>query len=146
MKINRIFIVFIAIFLVLTVGCANKIKNEEIKNEGNKIVVEKRVGEADTYEHYNEIKDSKEVQKLKDILDSISWETVKVSMAYPPHYKFHFEDTNNKASGAVYELWISPYKETVELLFVSSSKYVHLNAKVSAELFKIITGKELDSD
>lgn len=139
MKTNKIFIVFISIFLVLTVGCTNG-----IKNEGNKIIVEKRVGEADKYEHYNEIKDNKEVQKAKDILASISWKNAEVSMVQPPHYKFHFENINGNASGVVYELWISPDKGRIELVIDSASKYVHLNKEVSAELFKIIIGKELD--
>jgi hypothetical protein len=146
LKTNKIFIFLISIFLVLTVGCANGTKNESnrIKNEGNKIIVEKRVGEADKYEYYNEIKDSKEVQNAKDILDTISWENAKASMAYPPHYKFHFEDTNSKSSGVIYELWISPDKGRIELVVDSASKYVHLNKEVSEELFKIITGEELD--
>lgn len=140
MKTNKTFVVFIAIFLVLIAGCSNG-----IKNEGNKIVVEKRVGEADKYEYYNEIKDSKEVQKVKDILTNISWENAKVNMAYPPHYKFHFEDTNekNKLNGLIYELWISPNKDKIEIVIDSESKYVQLNKEKSSELFKIITGKKL---
>lgn len=74
-------------FLVLLVGCSNG-----TKIAGDKIVV----GKTDKYEYYNKIKDSKEVQKVKDILDSISWENAKLSMVSPPHYKFHFEDTSEK--------------------------------------------------
>lgn len=146
LKTNKIFIFFISIFLVLTTGCVNGIRNEKnkINNQGDKIIVEKRVGEADKYEYYNEIKDTKEVQNTKDILNSITWENAAVSMAYPPHYKFHFEDTNSKSSGAIYELWISPDKGRIELVIDSASKYVHLNKEVSGGLFKIITGKELD--
>jgi hypothetical protein len=141
LKNNKIFIIFISLFLVLTVGCANG-----IKNEGNKIVVEKRVGEADKYEYYNEIKGNKEVQNIKDILDNIRWENAKVSMAYPPHYKIHFEDNDSKVKGVVYSLWISPNKDKVEIVIDSASKYVQLNEQVSAELFKVITGKEFGSD
>jgi len=133
----------ISIFLVLMVGCTN-----HIKNEGNKIVVEKRVGEADKYENYNEIKDSKEVQNIKGILNNIDWGNakVKVSMVSPPHYKFHFEDTTEKQelNGLIYDLWISPDKGRIELVIDSESKYLHLDKKKSAELFKLITGKNLD--
>jgi hypothetical protein len=148
LKTNKIFIFLISIFLVLTAGCTNGIKNERngVKNQGDKIIVEKRVGETDKYEYYNEIKGSKEVQKVKDILDSTNWENAKVSMPYHSHYKFHFEDTNSKASEAVYALWISPNKDKIELVIESASKYVQLNQQVSVELFKIITGKELGSD
>jgi len=148
LKTNKIFIYFISIFLVLTIGCANGIKNEKnrINNQGDKIIVEKRVGDEDKYEYYNEIKYSKEVQNTKDILNSITWEDAAVSMAYPPHYKFHFEDTNSNSSGVVYQLWISPDKGRIELVVDSATKYVHLNKEVSGKLFKIITAKELDDD
>lgn len=145
MKINKIFIVFISLFLVFAVRCVNENKSEE-----NKIVVEKRVekrvGEADKYERYNEIKGNKELKRVKNILDNIKWENAEVSMTSPPHYKFHFEGINGNANGTVYELWISPSKDKVELVLDSASKYAELNKQVSRELFRIITGKELDFD
>jgi len=132
-----------AIFLVLLLiaGCSNS-----VKNEGNKIVVEKQVNGTDKYELYNEIKDSKEVQNAKDILNSIKWEDAKVNMVHPPEYKFHFEDTNSKTSGAVYELWISPNKDKIELVIDSESKYVQLSKAKSEELFKLITGENLSGE
>jgi hypothetical protein len=104
LKTNKILIVFIAILLVEVIGCSKEIINEEIKNEGHKIVVEKRVGEADKYDYFNEISDSEEVQKVKDILDKISWENIQVSMVHPPEYKFHFEDIyeEQKSNGLIY--------------------------------------------
>jgi len=138
LKINKILIYLIATFLILTVGCANR-----INNEGNKIVVEKRVGEADKYDYYIENKNTKEVEKAKVILNKINWENAKVCMAYPPDYKFHFEDVNSKSRGVTYELWISPNKDTIELVTYSESRYVHLNKELSEGLFKIITGEEL---
>ncbi len=144
LKTNKKIIVFISIFLVLLVGCSNGTKIKGNKIVGDKIVVEKRVGEADKYEYCNEIKDSKGVQMVNHILDNISWTNAEVSMVHPPDYKFHFENTNGNASGAVYELWISPDKGGVELVIDSESKYIHLNKEKSLELFKIITGKKLD--
>ena len=140
LKTNKIFIVFMAVFLVLIVGCSNG-----INNQGNKIVVEKRVGDANKYEHLNEISDIEEVQKVKGILDKIRWENAAASMAYPPHYKFQFEDTNKvqKSNGLIYDLWISPNKDKVELVIEGESKYVQLNNEKSAELFEIIIGKNL---
>lgn len=139
MKTNKILIIFISILLFLMVGCTNG-----IKNEGNKIIVEKRVGEEDKYEHYTDITDSEEVKKTKDILGNIPWKNAEVNMISPPHYKFYFEDANEKTSEIVYELWISPDKGRIELVVDSASKYVHLNKEMSAVLFKVITGKYLD--
>jgi hypothetical protein len=125
-------------FLVLIVGCSNG-----IKNDGNKIVVEKHVNGSYKYELYNEIKDSKEVQNAKDILNSIEWETAKVDMADLPEYIFHFEDINSKTSGAVYELYISSNKDKIELVLGSEIKYATLDKEKSERLFKIIIGKNL---
>ncbi|MFD3158684.1 hypothetical protein ACFIJ5_17890 (plasmid) [Haloimpatiens sp. FM7330] len=143
MKTNNIFIVFIGVFLVLMVGCSNV-----IKNEGNKIVVEKIVGENDKYEYFNEISDSKEVKNVRDILYSISWENVKVNMTRHADYKFHFENSKekHKSNGLIYDLWISPNKDKIELVIESESKYVQLNEEKSKELFEIITGKKLNED
>ena len=140
LKTIKIFIDFMAVFLVLIVGCSN-----EIKNDGNRIVVEKRVGDENKYEHFNEINDIEEVQKVKGILDKISWENAEASMAYPPHYKFQIVDTNKeqKSNGLIYDLWISPNKDKVELVIEGESKYVQLNKEESAELFEIIIGKNL---
>lgn len=140
MKINKILIILMAVFLVLIGGCSNG-----IKNEGNTIVIEKRVGEADKYEYFNEISGSEEVQKVKDILDKISWQNAEASMAYPPDYKFHFKDTieEQKSNGLIYALWISPNKDKVELVIEGESKYVQLNKETSTELFEIIVGKKL---
>jgi hypothetical protein len=127
--------------LFLTAGCSNG-----IKNEGNRIVVEKQVDQTDNYKYYNEVTNSKEVQKAKNILQSIKWENAYVNMAYPPHYKFHFEgtDENQKSDKLVYELWISPNKDKIELVIAGEGKYVQLSKDKSNELFKIIAGNELN--
>lgn len=138
MRINKIFTVCIAIFLVLLVGCSNG-----INNGGNKIVIEKQVNEAEKYEIYNIIKEDKDVQNVKDILKSIKWKNAQVDMVQPPEYKFHFENTGSKTSGAVYELWISPNKDKIELVIDNESKYVQLDKEKSEKLFRIITGIKL---
>lgn len=140
MKTNKIFIALIIVSLVLIVSCSNV-----IINEGNKIVVEKRVGEANKYELLNEISDSQVVQNAKDILDKVSWENAEVSMVRPPDYEFHFEDSNEElnSNGLIYDLWISPNKDKVELVIEGEGKYVQLNKEKSAKLFEIIIGKKL---
>jgi len=139
LKLNKIFIVFISMLLIsLIIGCSNG-----IKNVGDKIVVEKQINGENKYEFYNEIKDSKDVQNAKNILNRIKWENAQVNMVHPAEYKFHFEDTKSKTSGEVYALWISPNKDKIELVIDSKIKYVQLDKEKSKELFKIITGKNL---
>lgn len=124
--------------IFLSTGCSMG-----IKNYGDKIVVEKQVDGWDKYEFYNEIRVAKEVKKAKNILQGVKWENAKVNMAYPPEYKFHFEDSKSKTKGYDYSLWISPNKDKIELVVDNEAKYAQLEKEESSSLFKIIIGKDL---
>ena len=140
MKNKKFFIAFILIFLVLIVHYTNG-----FKNKGNIIVIEKQVGKENTYDDFNEIRDSKEVQKLKDLLASITWIRTKVSMEHPANYKFHFDYINeeHRPNGLVYALWISPSKDKIEIIMENKPRYAQLDKEKSAELFEIIAGNKL---
>lgn len=43
----------------------------------------------------------------------------------------------------LYELWISPDKDKVELIIDAGNMYVQLDRNKSAELFESLTGKKL---
>lgn len=122
-------------------GCTKESSNN-LQNEGNKILVEKRIGEENKYEYYKEIPDDSTIEKAKAILNSVSWEKAKVIMAHPPHYKFRFA-AEHEQSELVYHLWISSNKDRVELIIEGESKYVQLNKSKSAKLFETITGIKL---
>lgn len=143
LKDYKISIVIIGVLLFLITSCSNG-----VKNEGNEIVVQKRVGEEDKYDHFKEINDNNEVLKIKNILDSIRWENAEVSMAYAPHFKFYFDDVNKEdiSKGFKYDLWISPNKDKVELVIEGEGKYVQLSKRKSAQLFKAITGQKLANE
>lgn len=136
MRYWKHFIIFIGIFFIFITGCSNG-----IEIEGNEIVVQKRVGEENKYEEFRKITDEKEVQKVKDILADIDWENAVVDMISPPHYKFCFVDTQTEL--VMFDLWISPNNDQVELVIDSESKYAQLDKDNSAKLFKMITGTEL---
>lgn len=139
MKRYKHLIVFLGIFLIFIAGCS-----KDINNKGNRIIVQKRVGE-NKYVQFKEINDVKKVLKIKNMLDNVDWENAQVSMVYPPNYKFHYENRNeqNKLNGLIYSLWISPGKNTVELVIEGESKYGQLNKSKSVELFETITGERL---
>jgi hypothetical protein len=82
---------------------------------------------------------------VKDIINDIDWENVKVDMARPADYRFKFQFKNPEieAKAVSYELWISPNKDKVELVINAESKYIQLDKKRSAELFEILTGGKL---
>lgn len=67
-------------------------------------------------------------------------------MAYPPDYKFHFEDTNQKqkSNEIIYELWISSKKDKIDLVVSNEGKYIRLGKEKSAELFKLLIGRKLN--
>lgn len=132
--------VFIGIISILLVGCSSEIETEE-----QYIAIQKRVGDENKYEDFKEITDNEQVQKVKDILNDIDWENAKVNMVHPADYRFIFQFKNPKieAKAVLYELWVSPNKDKVELVIDAEIKYVQLNTSKSAELFEILTGGKL---
>ncbi|MEK4628788.1 hypothetical protein MKZ17_11330 [Solibacillus sp. FSL R7-0682] len=140
MKNFKYLTVFIGIISIFLVGCSNEIETEE-----QYITIQKRVGDENKYEDFKEITDNEQVQKVKDILNDIDWENAKVNMAYPADYRFIFQFKNPKieAKAVLYELWVSPNKDKVELVIDAGNKYVQLNTSKSAELFEILTGGKL---
>ncbi|AAK78040.1 hypothetical protein HGI32_16175 [Clostridium acetobutylicum] len=140
LKMNRVFIIFI--FVLLAVGCSNVVKN----TEGSTLLVEKQSTIKGKYEYCNNIKDEKEVQNIKKIINSINWKDAKVSMVYPPQYKFYFEAIKEKkpSEDISYDMWISPRKDKIELVREPEGNYINLNEKTSKLLFKLLTGDNLN--
>lgn len=118
-------------------GCSN-----EANSSGNKIIVQKRVGEEDQYELFKEITDNDVVKKAAELLEDVRWENGVVLMTQPPHYKSQFEG-DDQSIGSNYDLWISPNKDQVELVIEEQEKYIQLNKNQSAELFEFVTESQL---
>lgn len=118
-------------------GCS-----KEANSSGNKIIVQKRVGEEEQYELFKEITDNDIVKKAAELLEDVRWKDGVVLMTQPPHYKFKFED-NNQLIGSNYDLWISPDKNQVELVIEEQEKYIQLNKNQSTELVEFITESQL---
>ncbi|WML58667.1 hypothetical protein [Neobacillus sp. PS2-9] len=138
MKKFTYLIVFIGIISLFTAGYFDGMKNEE-----QYIEVKKRVGDENNYEAFKKITTNNQVQKVKDTLEDSDWKNAKVSMVRPPDYRFVFQFKNPEieAKAVLYELWISPQKDQVELVIDAESKYVQLDKNKSAELIEILTGK-----
>lgn len=109
---------------------------ESYAKEPSKILVQKRVGEDNQYSNFKEITDNDSFQKINYILESIIWKNEKVEMTSLPHFKFRFEEK-------IYDLWISPNKDKVELVIMGESKYAQLNKSKSAKLFELISDEKL---
>lgn len=118
---------------------------ERNRSEEQKIEVQKRTGE-NKYEDYKEITDREQIQKLKKILEKANWENAKVNMVRRADYRFLFQYKNPEieAKAVLYELWVSPNKDKVEVV-KGDNEYVLLSEEDSIVLFEILTGENLSS-
>lgn len=125
----------LVLFVFIIAGCTTferqKIEVEKINEEGN-------------YEDFKEITSSKNVKKAKKILHNADWEKSKVDMARLPDYQFIFQyvNSNIEAKAITYSVWISPNKNTLEIV-QGGYQYVHLNEKDSSILFEVLTDSSL---
>ncbi len=122
--------------LLVSSGCVNKMI-------GQKITVQNRTGEEDTFEEFREITKRKQVNKAIDIVKNADWENAEVTMERYAEYQFQFPFKNDSEDKiASYLLWISPNGENLEIV-TDSDRYVKLTKHDSADLYKILTGEEL---
>jgi hypothetical protein len=128
------------LLITFNVGCSNLIENEE-----QRIQVQKYMGNENNYEDFKEINRNERVKQVKEIVQDIDWENAKVSMVRPPDYKFGFQykNPNIEAKAVLYELWISPNKDRVELVIDAESKYTQLDKETAAVLYELITEAKL---
>ena len=122
--------------LLVSSGCVNEMM-------GQKITVQKRTGEENTFEDFKEITQRKQVTKAIDIVKNANWENAKVEMERYADYQFQFPSNNSSEDKiASYLLWISPNGKNLEIV-TDSHRYVKLTKQDSADLYEIITGEEL---
>lgn len=141
LKLNKVFFIFIAIFLLIMTGCSNQTNGEE-----QMIKVQKRVGVENEFKDFKEISNNKKVLKAQEILSKTDWENAKVSMSSPPDYQFVFLFTDpNIIQEKIdsYKVWISPNKDKLEVID-NENRYAQLTKEQSAILFEIITDSKLN--
>ena len=110
---------------------------------GQKITVQKRTGEENLYEDFNEVTQKKQVEKAMDIVKNAGWEKAKVKMERYADFQFQFPSENSEEKIASYLLWISPNGENLEIVN-DGDRYVKLTKQDSAKLFELLTGEELN--
>ena len=135
MKKTILFFSLLGVLLVIS-GCLNEMV-------GQKITVQKRTGEENTFEDFKEVNQKKQVEKAIDIVKNANWENKKVEMARYADYQFQFPFKNSSENKiASYSLWISVNGENLEIV-TDSDRYVKLTEQDSANLYEILTGEEL---
>ncbi|MBJ8105899.1 MULTISPECIES: hypothetical protein [Bacillus cereus group] len=137
MRIRNLIVVFIAICIFIVTGCSNILGNED-----QRIEVQKRIG--DDYEDLNVVTDKNQVLQVKKILNEIHFENKKVEMSRSADYHFVFQFKNPKieAKAELYQIWISPNKDKVEVM-AGDNRYAQLEGKNAVTLFLIVTGEKL---
>ncbi|MCC2336742.1 hypothetical protein OCF13_23775 [Bacillus tropicus] len=137
MKDRNVSVVFITIVIFIVTGCSNIIGNED-----QTIKVQKHVDNK--YEDLKVVTDNKQVRQVKKILNDAHFENKKVEMSRPADYHFIFQFKNPKieAKAVLYQIWISPNKDKIEII-AGNSQYVQLEGENAATLFQIVTGEKL---
>lgn len=134
---KKILLLFsVLIILLVSSGCVNKMI-------GQKITVQNRTGEENTFEEFREITQRKQVNKAIDIVENANWENAEVNMERYADYQIQFpfkNDSEDKITS--YLLWISPNGKNLEIAS-DSDRYVKLTKHDSADLYNILTGEEL---
>ncbi|MFP3376417.1 hypothetical protein SB767_08220 [Bacillus sp. SIMBA_069] len=138
MKIRNWSLVFIAICILIITGCSNIVGNED-----QRIQVQKHIGDNE-YKDFKMATDNNEVLQVKKILNDTTFENKKVEMSRPADYHFIFQFKNPKieAKAVLYQIWVSPNKDKIEII-AGDSRYVQLEGKHAATLFQIVTGEKL---
>lgn len=137
-RIRNLSFVFIAICIFIITGCSNILGNEE-----QRIEVEKYIGDNE-YEDLKVVTENDEVLQVKKILNDTNFENKKVEMSRPGDYRFIFQFKNPKieAKAVLYQIWISPNKDKVEIK-AGDNQYAQLEGKHAATLFRIVSGEKL---
>ncbi|HDR4511741.1 hypothetical protein J8Y17_15795 [Bacillus cereus] len=138
MKDRNVSLVFIIICILIVTGCSNILGNED-----QRIEVQKNIGD-NKYEDLKVVTDNKQVQQVKKILNDAHFENKKVQISRPADYHFVFQFKNSKieAKAVLYQIWISPNKDIVEII-LGGNRYAQLEEKNAATLFRIVTGEKL---
>ncbi|MGG0646400.1 hypothetical protein ABE083_05940 [Bacillus mycoides] len=138
MRIRNLTLVIVFMCIFIVTGCSNILGNED-----QRIEVQKRVGD-DNYEDLKVVTDNNQVLQVKKILNDIHFENKKVEMSRSADYHFVFQFKNPKieAKAVLYQIWISPNKDKVEVM-AGDNRYAQLEGKNAATLFEIVMGEKL---
>ncbi len=109
-------------------------QNESL--EVNSLTIYERKNE--NYKILREVVDTTEIKNAIKIVENAEWEeNIKVQMESPPDYRFQM--------GAItYGTWVSPTKDSLELVAEGQSRYTKLSMEDSKALYQVFTGQVLN--
>lgn len=109
-------------------------------NEEQLIKVSKPINANNAYEDFKVVTDTNQVQQVKEIINNTHFENIKVDMARAADYQFHFQykNPNIEAKAVLFQLWISPNLEQVEIVS-GETEYARLSKENSIILLEVLT-------
>lgn len=132
-------LIFLIALLLITTGCMSDMNKQ-------KITIQKRVGEENTFEDFREVIQKEQVQKAIEIVENANWENEKIEMASYADYQFQFPFKNHNSSEdkiASYLLWVSEDEEILEIV-TDSDRYAKLTKQDSEDLYEILIGDSIE--
>jgi len=124
------------LFLMITLVSCDQNKPSSEQNLNLHISKPDRQG----YSIYKKIDDYETVYMVLDILQNVSWNTAKVSMSRQPDYKILTVNIDPTVSyeSVTYAVWLSPNKDTLEVIIEGYSKYGKVSKVNTKKLLSVL--------
>jgi hypothetical protein len=139
-RIRKLLFFLFILFTMLVTGCSNDIQEEE-----QNIEVQERLDYApNKYRNLKEISNNEQVRQVREILNDAEWEEKVVDMSRLADFQFvfHFRNPDIEAKPVIYELWISPALDTVQVVR-GQREYTQISEQNSEILYETLTGNKL---
>lgn len=127
MKQKRLIILLITAIFILLAGCSFK---------AQKITIQKRIGDEETFEDYREVTDKNKVNEALEIIGYAPWQEEEVKMDRLPDYQFQFPRAKENNKIASYSLWVSD--DNILEIITDGGKYAKLDKEASSKLYAIL--------
>lgn len=135
-------IIYLALCSFVLLICCGKEQNEQVavKNIENNLNLHLSKPESQSCTVYKKIEDNETVKSVMGILLNVQWENAKVEMSRQPDYKFLTVNIDPTVSyePVTYAIWLSPNKDTLEVIIEGNSKYGKVSKVNTKELLSVL--------
>lgn len=108
--------------------------------------IEQRINiETYTAHAYEKTTNTTKAKEAIELLHNVDWQSARIGKARPADYKIQFSNSLTDAKTPVYELWLSPRKDKIEIVVAATNQYAQLDRQMSKQLYKTIMQHDLVS-
>lgn len=101
--------------------------------------------ETYTAHAYQKTTNKKMAKEAIQLLNEVDWQSARIGKARPADYKIQFSNSLTDAKTPVYEIWLSPHKDKLEIVVPATNQYAQLDRHMSKQLFHTIMQDDLAS-